>query len=143
MLLVEDTAQTVAEVAANGSEEAPALPDQAASDILADAEPAQSILSEHPPADVTSFEDVDQSAAVQQPLFGQSGPQQTELLHVCLGPLPDAHASCKAFYFTRNQPGKLTLEDMDSQIDCGILSEGPSLKMLQQVKFTADVFGKE
>lgn len=64
-------------------------------------------------------------------------PQQTQVLHVCLGSLPDMHMSCKAFYFLRSQPGRLTVEDIDTQLECGVLSEGPSLKMLQQVKFAA------
>ena len=81
--------------------------------------------------EAAGFQATEQSAAVQQP--SRDVFQQTQSLHVCLGPLPDMHACCKAFYFLRDQPGKVALEDMDTQRECGILSEGPSLKMLQQV----------
>jgi len=99
----------------------------------ADADLRQEPSSESAPSAVVGFQGIEQSAAVQQ--LTRDGPQQRQVLHVCLGPLPDAHAACKAFYFLRDQPGKVAPEDMDTQIECGVLSEGPSLKMLQQVTY--------
>ncbi|DBA95316.1 TPA: Dynein heavy chain cytoplasmic [Trebouxia sp. C0006] len=97
----------------------------------ADADLRQEPSSESATSASVGCQGIEQSAAVQQ--LTRDGPQQRQVLHVCLGPLPDAHAACKAFYFLRDQPGKVAPEAMDTQIECGVLSEGPSLKMLQQV----------
>ena len=86
-------------------------------------------LSPDQPA-AEGFQAVQQSAALTE-AFRE--PQQSRILHVCLGPLPSAHISCTSFYFLRSQPGKLTVPDLDS-LDCGLLSEGPSLQMLHQVR---------
>ena len=77
------------------------------------------------------FQASERSTPVQE--LVHSVPQDSQVLHVCLGPLPDAHASCKAFYFLRDEPGKVAPEDMETHVECGVLSEGPSLRMLQQV----------
>ena len=79
----------------------------------------------------SGFQASERSTPVQE--LTHSVPQDSQVLHVCLGPLPDAHASCKAFYFLRDEPGKVAPEDMETHIECGVLSEGPSLRMLQQV----------
>ena len=100
-------------------------------DTEADSEVKQENSTESLASASAGFQAVQQSADVQQPT--QHGAQHSHVLHVCLGPLPDAHTSCKAFYFLQDQPGKMAVENMESQIECGILSEGPSLKMLQQV----------
>ena len=89
-------------------------------------------------ADMSGFQAAVRASPVQQPTHEL--PQQSQVLHVCLGPLPDVHASCKAFYFLRNEPGKLSPEDMEQQLDCGVLSEGPSLRMLQQVRTDASLY---
>lgn len=131
----DETPQIVpSDPAASASEEASAA-EQPASDTAASTEDVQNTVTESTPAEVTGFEAVQQSSTLQQP--ARDVPQQTQVLHVCLGPLPDVHSSCKAFYFMRQQPGKLAVEDMDTQVDCGVLSEGPSLKMLQQVRLAA------
>ena len=118
--------------AANASEEASVATDQPATDAVTGVDSVQDANSEGSPTG-SGFEAVEQSSGVQHSALRPDVPQQTQVLHICLGSLPDMHASCTAFYFLRNQPGKLTIEDMDTQIDCGILSEGPSLKMLRQV----------
>lgn len=113
--------------------EAPSVPtDQPAADAGTGGDSMQDADPEGSPT-ASGFEAVEQSSDIQHSALKPDVPQQAQVLHVCLGSLPDMHASCTAFYFLRNQPGKLTIEDMDTQIDCGILSEGPSLKMLQQV----------
>lgn len=118
--------------AANASEEASVATDQPATDAVTGVDSVQDANSDGSPTG-SGFEAVEQSSVVQHSAVRPDVPQQTQVLHVCLGSLPDMHASCTAFYFLRNQPGNLTIEDMDTQIDCGILSEGPSLKMLRQV----------
>ena len=111
--------------------EPPASADQPAFDESETAGSTQAPISDSSLIDIAGVEVVDEASAGQNP--ARDAPQQTQVLHVCLGPLPDTHTSCKAFYFMRNQPGKLVLEDIDTQLECGIMSEGPSLKMLQQV----------
>lgn len=133
----DEAPQVLTEPAASASEEASASGDQAAADATTDGDVMQDASLESSPADGSGFQAVEQSSIVQQTAHMPDVPQQTQVLHVCLGSLPDLHASCKAFYFLRSQPGRLTIEDMDTQIDCGILSEGPSLKMLQQVMLSA------
>ena len=92
-----------------------------------DSVPSKELSSDQPAAE--GFQEVQQSAAVTE---SDRQPQPSRILHVCLGPLPSAHISCTAFYFLRSQPGKLTSTDLDS-LDCGLLSEGPSIQMLHQV----------
>ena len=123
--------------AASASEEAPASADQAAADTATGGDTVQDASLERSPTDGSGFQAVEQSSAIQHSAQKLDLPEQTQVLHVCLGSLPDMHAFCKAFYFLRSQPGRLTMEDMDTQVDCGILSEGPSLKMLQQVMLSA------
>ena len=123
--------------AASASEEAPASADEAAADAARGGDIVQDASLESSPSDGSGFQAVEQSSVVQHTVQRPDVPQQAQVLHVCLGSLPDMHASCKAFYFLKSQPGRLTIEDMDTQIDCGILSEGPSLKMLQQVTLSA------
>ena len=129
MSYADEAPQVVVDPAAS-AEEAPASADQAAADAATGGDVVQDASL---PTDGSGFQAVEQSSVVQHSVQRPDVPQQTQVLHVCLGSLPDMHASCKAFYFLRSQPGRLTIEDMDTQIDCGILSEGPSLKMLQQV----------
>lgn len=126
----DETPQVVPADASADAEEPVASTSQPLSTEV-DAELRQEPSSESAPSAVVGFQGIEQSAAVQQ--LTRDGSQQRQVLHVCLGPLPDAHAACKAFYFLRDQPGKVAPEDMDTQIECGVLSEGPSLKMLQQV----------
>jgi len=130
LLSADETPQVVPADAAADAEEPVASTSQ---HIIteADADLRQEPSSESAPSAAVGFLGIEQSAAVQQ--LTHDGPKQRQVLHVCLGPLPDAHAACKAFYFLRDQPGKVAPEDMDTQIECGVLSEGPSLKMLQQV----------
>ena len=136
-----ETPQVPADPASGASDNASAPADQptadfSGGDVAEDADP------QSPPADGSGFEVVEQSAALQEPAQRPDVPQQTQVLHVCLGSLPDMHMSCKAFYFLRSQPGRLTIEDIDTQLECGVLSEGPSLKMLQQVKFVTSMQDK-
>lgn len=121
------------ESAVSASEEAPASTDQPSVGASTDGDVVQDANPESSLADGSGFEALEQSSSLEQPAQRPDMPQQTQVLHVCLGSLPDMHTLCKAFYFLRNQPGKLAIEDMDTQIDCGVLSGGPSLKMLQQV----------
>lgn len=130
-LSADETPQVLRDPAANASEEASVATDQPAADAVTGGDLVQDANSEDSPR--SGFEAVEQSSVIEHAARRPDVPQQTQVLHVCLGSLPDMHASCTAFYFLRNQPGKLTIEDMDTQIDCGILSEGPSLKMLRQV----------
>ena len=129
----DGASQVLIDPAASPSEEAPASADQAAADAATGEDVVQDASVEKSPTDGSGFQAVEQSSIVQHTAQRLDVPQQTQILHVCLGSLPDMHASCKAFYFLRSQSGRLAIEDMDTQIDCGILSEGPSLKMLQQV----------
>lgn len=39
----------------------------------------------------------------------------------------------RSFYFIRSRPGKLEYEALDSVVECGLLNEGPSLQVLEQV----------
>lgn len=134
-----ETSQVPADPTASASEKASAPTDQPLASSSSAGDDVLDAPSQSPPADGSGFEVVDQSAALQEPAQRLDVPQQTQVLHVCLGSLPDMHMSCKAFYFLRNQPGRLTIEDFDTQIECGVLSEGPSLKMLQQVIFVGSV----
>lgn len=58
---------------------------------------------------------------------------QVSRLHLALGGLPEALASLRTFYFLSSAPGKLNDEDMDTSVECGLLSEGPSLRVLEQL----------
>lgn len=132
LLLADETPQVVpTDSAADSAEPAASTSQPTDTDTEAGADLRQETSSESTVAATVGFQVVEQSAAIQQPT--RDGLQQRQVLHVCLGPLPDAHTSCQAFYFLRDKPGKLTLEDMEPQIECGVLSEGPSLRMLQQV----------
>ena len=126
-----DETPQVVPVDASADAEEPVASTSQPTTTEADADLRQEPSSESAPSAAVGFLGIEQSAAVQQ--LTRDGSQERQVLHVCLGPLPDAHAACKAFYFLRDQPGKVTPEDMDTQIECGVLSEGPSLKMLQQV----------
>lgn len=96
-------------------------------DLANDSVPSQKPSSDRPAAE--GFQEVQQSAVATE---ADRQPQPSRILHACLGPLPSAHISCTAFYFLCSQPGKLTSTDLDS-LDCGLLSEGPSIQMLHQV----------
>ena len=127
-LLLADAVST-----ANTSSDAPDVADSARAQSSSLDATNDSVLSKEPSLDqmaVEGFQEVQQSAVVTE---AYSQPQPSKILHVCLGPLPSAHISCTAFYFLRSQPGKLTATtDLDS-LDCGLLSEGPSIQMLHQV----------
>lgn len=130
----DETPQVVpTDSAADSTEPAASTSQPTDTDTETGADLRQETSSENIVAATVGFQAVEQSAAIQQPT--RDGLQQRRVLHVCLGPLPDAHAACQAFYFLRDKPGKLTLEDMEPQIECGVLSEGPSLRMLQQVSY--------
>ena len=137
MSCADEVPQVLIDPAASASEEAPASADQAAADAATGGDVVQDASFESSPSDGSGFQAEEQSSVVQHAVQRPDVSQQTQVLHVCLASLPDMHASCKAFYFLKSQPGRLTIEDMDTQIDCGILSEGPSLKMLQQVILNA------
>ena len=52
---------------------------------------------------------------------------------MCMSHLPDISERCEAVYFLRNTPAVLVATDMDKQVDYGVVTQGPSLKMLEQV----------
>ena len=52
---------------------------------------------------------------------------------MCMSHLPDISERCEAVYFLRKTPAVLVAADMDKQVDCGVVTQGPSLKMLEQV----------
>lgn len=60
-------------------------------------------------------------------------PKVITKLHVALEHLPEDLAHCRAFYIIRSAPGKVAYEELDSMLECGVLSEGPSLRILEQV----------
>lgn len=55
-------------------------------------------------------------------------------IRVCTGQLPEAHTDSEAFFFLRSSVGKIAIESLEKEVECGMLSEGPSLKMLEQVR---------
>lgn len=59
--------------------------------------------------------------------------KQVSRMHIALGSLPDALAALRTFYFLSSAPGRLGEEDMDAAVECGLLSEGPSLRVLEQL----------
>ncbi|MEW5308429.1 MAG: hypothetical protein WDW38_000392 [Sanguina aurantia] len=60
-------------------------------------------------------------------------PKLTHRLHVAAGQLPEEMSSFRSFYFIRSRPGKLEHEALDSAVECGLLNEGPSLQVLEQM----------
>jgi hypothetical protein len=60
-------------------------------------------------------------------------PPVTYRLHVSCGRMREEHASHRAFFMVRGTPGKLTVDDLDTELDCGLINEGPSLSTLEQV----------
>ena len=61
-------------------------------------------------------------------------PKQVMRLTAAVGNLPEELSSCAAFYFILNRPGKAVFEEMDTAVECGLLNEGPSLRILEQVR---------
>ncbi|KAL6757976.1 dynein heavy chain, N-terminal region 1-domain-containing protein, partial [Haematococcus lacustris] len=59
-------------------------------------------------------------------------PKVTDQLQVCMGRMPQDLSTCPCFYLLRSKPGKVYVEDMDEVLECGVLSEGPSLQALEQ-----------
>lgn len=59
-------------------------------------------------------------------------PKVVTQLHVIVGRLPEELSHCRAFYMIRTAPGKVEFEDLDAVLECGVLSEGPSLRVLEQ-----------
>ena len=56
-----------------------------------------------------------------------------QVVRMCMSHLPDISERCEAVYFLRNTPAVLVATDMDTQVDYGVVTQGPSLKMLEQV----------
>ncbi len=56
-----------------------------------------------------------------------------QVVRMCMSHLPDISERCEAVYFLRNTPAVLVATDMDKQVDYGVVTQGPSLKMLEQV----------
>ena len=56
-----------------------------------------------------------------------------QVVRICMSHLPDISEHCEAVYFLRNTPAVLVATDMDKQVDYGVVAQGPSLKMLEQV----------
>ena len=130
MLVADDTPQVVP-VDPSVEVETPAAAQQPADQAALNGGNLQEPGTDNQDPESSGFQASERSTPVQE--LTHSVPQDSQVLHVCLGPLPDAHASCKAFYFLCDEPGKIALEDMETKLECGILSEGPSLRMLQQV----------
>lgn len=61
-------------------------------------------------------------------------PQQVQRLSAAVGNLPEELAGSPSFYFVLSRPGKVAAEEMDTAVECGLLSEGPSLKNLEQAR---------
>ena len=40
---------------------------------------------------------------------------------------------CRSFFFIRSSSEKLAYEELDEGLECGVLSEGPSLRVLEQM----------
>jgi dynein heavy chain len=73
---------------------------------------------------------------VRQPKYVRrivSVPKRVNKLSTALGSLPEALAVCPAFYFIAARPGRIAVEDLDSALEFGLLSEGPSLRVLEQM----------
>ncbi|PNH08033.1 Dynein-1-alpha heavy chain, flagellar inner arm I1 complex [Tetrabaena socialis] len=62
-----------------------------------------------------------------------SVPKVINKLNVALGSLPEELSSCAAFYFILTRPGRVAAEDLDAVVEFGLLSEGPSLRVLEQM----------
>lgn len=60
-------------------------------------------------------------------------PKTITKMHVVMGYLPEELSHCRSFYFITSIPGKLEFEQLDEVLECGVLSEGPSLRILEQV----------
>lgn len=53
-------------------------------------------------------------------------------LHVSLGQVPEQLCHCSSFYIISNRPGAVAFEDMDAVLECGVLTAGPFLQVLEQ-----------
>ncbi|KXZ49756.1 DHC2 protein [Gonium pectorale] len=62
-----------------------------------------------------------------------SVPKVVSKLSVALGSLPEDLSSCPAFYFILNRPGRVASDELDAVVEFGLLSEGPSLRILEHM----------
>lgn len=60
-------------------------------------------------------------------------PKVVKKLTVAMGCLPEELSSCSAFYFILARPGRVPADEMDAALEFGLLTEGPSLRILEQV----------
>uniref|UniRef100_A0A383W4S5 Dynein-1, subspecies f n=1 Tax=Tetradesmus obliquus TaxID=3088 RepID=A0A383W4S5_TETOB len=54
-------------------------------------------------------------------------------LKLFLGHVPAEHAGCRTFYCVRSCPGPMPDEGLAELLDCGVLTQAPSLRSLEQV----------
>lgn len=54
-------------------------------------------------------------------------------LHVNIDQLPQNFSNSSTFYFLRNTEEPLTIENMETELEYGMLAEGPSLQTLRQL----------
>ncbi|GIL84660.1 hypothetical protein Vretifemale_13278, partial [Volvox reticuliferus] len=62
-----------------------------------------------------------------------SVPKVVSKLTIALGSLPEDLSSCPAFYLILNRPGRVGIDELDAVVEFGLLSEGPSLRILEQM----------
>ncbi|GLI59150.1 hypothetical protein VaNZ11_000978 [Volvox africanus] len=62
-----------------------------------------------------------------------SVPKVVSKLTIALGSLPEDLSSCPAFYLILNRPGRVAVDELDAVVEFGLLSEGPSLRILEQM----------
>lgn len=62
-----------------------------------------------------------------------SVPKVVSKLNVALGSLPEELSVFPVFYFILNRSGHVAAEELDSAVEFGLLSEGPSLRILEQM----------
>ncbi len=60
-------------------------------------------------------------------------PKVVKKLTVAMGCLPEELSSCSAFYFILARPGRVSADEVDAALEFGLLTEGPSLRILEQV----------
>lgn len=62
-----------------------------------------------------------------------SVPKVVSKVTVALGSLPEELNTCPAFYLIATRPGRAAFDELDSSVEIGLLSEGPSLRILEQM----------
>lgn len=60
-------------------------------------------------------------------------PKETFKVHLSVNNLPEELSGLRSCFFLRSRPGKITYDDIEDSLETGTLTEGLSLKALEQV----------